>query len=60
LYAGNGQYLFLYTLDEDNDASTTNDWELYARIFDMATNSWGEAVRITNNEVPDSYAKAVF
>ena len=60
LYAGNGQYLLLYSLDEDGDLSTTNDWEIYARIFDIATNSWGEAVRITNNEVSDSYAKAVF
>lgn len=60
LYAGNGQYLLLYSLDEDGDLSTANDWEIYARIFDIATNSWGEAVRITNNEVSDSYAKAVF
>ena len=60
LYSGDNQYLLLYTLDEDNEASTKNNWELYARIYDITTDSWGEAVRITNNNIPDSYAKAVF
>ncbi|MDD4493852.1 MAG: Ig-like domain-containing protein [Eubacteriales bacterium] len=59
LFCGNNQYLLLYSVDEDNNSATTNDWELYARTYDIATRSWSEAVRLTDNNVPDSYAKAV-
>jgi len=49
--------LLLYTLDMDNNQNTQNDSEIFARIYKGA--SWGEAVRITDNQLPDSNPKVV-
>ena len=49
--------LLLYTLDMDNDLGTTDDQEIFARVYDGA--AWDSAVRITKNEVEDSDPKAV-
>ncbi len=50
--------LLLYTLDMDNDQSTQEDEELFARIYDG--DSWEDAIRITDNDVSDSNSKAVY
>jgi len=42
----------------DNNLSTKEDRELFARIYSKST--WGEAKRITDNNVSDSYPKAVW
>ncbi len=60
LFSNDEQALLLYILDADNDTSTTADWEIYARIYHANTKTWDEAVRITNNEVIDSYPQAVY
>ncbi len=52
----NGQGLLLYTLDMDNDLLTQHDSEVYYRIYDE--NRWGEAVRLSDNNVYDSSPKA--
>lgn len=50
--------LLLYTLDMDNNQSTQDDRELFARIYDGS--SWGEVQQITDNQVPDASPKAVY
>lgn len=50
--------LLVYTLDHDNDLSTQEDQEIYARIYQ--DDSWGQAIPVTDNEVPDSNPKVVY
>jgi len=49
--------LLLYTIDSDNDFSTGDDREVFARIFDGST--WGAPIQLTVNELPDYSPKAV-
>lgn len=49
--------LLLYTLDVDNNFSTGEDREVYARLYDG--NAWGEAIYLTRNALNDSAPKAV-
>lgn len=49
--------LLLYVLDMDSDLSTMEDREVFARIYKGGT--WGEAVRLTNNQTNDSGPAAV-
>jgi hypothetical protein len=49
--------LLLYTLDMDNDESTSDDREIFYRIFDGS--SWNEEAILTNNDVEDSVPNAV-
>ncbi len=49
--------LLLYTLDMDNDVSTGEDREVFARLYDGQ--DWGSAIRLTVNELNDSSPKAV-
>ncbi|QSX05872.1 Ig-like domain-containing protein [Sedimentibacter sp. zth1] len=50
--------LLLYTIDMDNNLSTQNDREIFARIYNGS--SWGEKICITNNQLQDSNPKAVY
>jgi hypothetical protein len=47
LIAGDDSYLLLYTHDSDNDVATPEDNEVWARIFDASSDTWGEPVRLT-------------
>ncbi|HHW00366.1 MAG TPA: DUF4959 domain-containing protein [Clostridiaceae bacterium] len=48
--------LLLYTLDMDNDLTTQDDREVYYRLYDGT--AWGEAVRLSDNDVEDSAPRA--
>jgi len=48
--------LLLYTLDMDNDLTTQDDREVYYRLYDGT--AWGEAVRLSVNDVEDSAPRA--
>ncbi len=50
--------LLLYNLDMDNDMSTNEDREIFARVFDGA--SWGNSIRITDNQSNDILPKAIY
>lgn len=50
------QGLLLYTLDMDNDMSTSEDREVFARLF--SGSEWEEAVQLTNNQLNDLNPKA--
>jgi hypothetical protein len=50
--------LLLYTLDMDNDQSTQQDREVFARIYDGS--AWEEEIRLTDNQVSDDSPKAVY
>ncbi|MDR7870915.1 MAG: Ig-like domain-containing protein [Tissierellaceae bacterium] len=58
LYMNDRDGLLLYTLDMDNDFSTMEDREIFARIYDSGL--WQEAVQITNNNLVDSNPQAVY
>lgn len=60
LIAGDDNYLLLYTYDSDNDITTPEDNEIWARIFNISSSSWGEPIRLTDNNVLDSNAQGVF
>lgn len=50
--------LLVYTLDEDSNLYTMEDTEVYVRTF--RNGAWGNAVRLTNNDVSDDSPKAVY
>ncbi len=52
---GNG--LLLFTVDFDNDLTTGEDREVFARLYNG--NAWGEAIRLTNNAHGDFAPRAV-
>lgn len=58
LYMNDGEGLLLYTLDMDNDFSTMEDREIFARIYNGST--WEDTIRITNNNSIDSNPQAVY
>jgi hypothetical protein len=53
----NGVYVWSVDMDGDTDDST--DAELFYRLYDTSTDTWGETVRHTNDGVADHHAKAV-
>jgi hypothetical protein len=52
------QALLVYTLDHDNDLNTSEDQEVYARVYEG--NDWGEPVKLSSNDTVDSAPKAVY
>ena len=52
-----GKGLLLYTLDTDGDLSTTDDRELFARVFKDGI--WDDAEQLTHNKIEDSTPQAV-
>lgn len=50
--------LLLYTLDMDNNGSTHEDREVYARLYDGE--AWGEAIALSSNQVMDSSPQAAY
>lgn len=50
--------LLVYTLDMDNDLSTTEDREVFPRTWNGS--AWGEAVRLTDGQVDDTNPKAAY
>ncbi len=58
VYMNYSEGLLLYTLDMDNDFSTMEDREIFARIYNG--NTWEDAIQITNNNLMDSNPQAVF
>ncbi|MFA5527883.1 MAG: Ig-like domain-containing protein [Peptostreptococcales bacterium] len=57
LYVSGEEGLLLYVLDMDSDLSTQDDREVFAKIYNGGT--WGEAVRLTDNQANDSGPRAV-
>lgn len=53
-----GQGLLLYTLDMDSNLSTSEDREVFSRIYDGS--EWAAAIRLTDNKISDSNPEAVF
>lgn len=52
------QGLLLYSLDMDNNMSTSEDREIFARLFNGS--SWDAPVRLTNNEMNEINPKAAY
>ena len=52
------QGLLLYTLDMDNDMSTSEDREVFARLLNGST--WEDAIRLSTNELNDLNPKAAY
>ncbi|HBN85270.1 MAG TPA: hypothetical protein DDZ89_15670, partial [Clostridiales bacterium] len=50
--------LLLYTLDMDQDLYTTEDREVFVRLYER--NAWSDAIRLSNNSYHDCAPKAVF
>lgn len=50
--------ILLYTVDMDDDFSTTNDKEVFACTYNGS--EWSEALQITDNNVMDKSPKAVY
>lgn len=50
--------LLLYTLDMDSDMSTSEDREVFARVYDG--NKWDEPIQISDNQLSDISPKAVY
>ncbi|HBN85097.1 MAG TPA: hypothetical protein DDZ89_14785 [Clostridiales bacterium] len=60
IIAGDDRYLLLYSHDSDNDVTTPEDNEVWARIFDTSSNTWEEPIRLTENNIQDSNAQGVY
>lgn len=53
-----GEGLLLYVLDTNNDLSTNEDQELFARTF--KNGEWSEEIPISNNSVVEMNPKAIY
>ncbi|MBW7572388.1 immunoglobulin-like domain-containing protein [Caproiciproducens faecalis] len=53
-----GKTILLYTVDLDDNLSTSEDQELFARTYDGL--SWGETARVTENNVEDVNPQVTF
>lgn len=53
-----GKEVLLYTVDMDDNLSTSEDQEIYSMTWDGS--SWGEPVRLTDNDVEDSSPQVTY
>ena len=53
-----GKAVLLYTVDLDDNLSTSDDQELFAVTYNGS--SWGTPIRLTNNQVEDSSSQVTY
>ena len=59
LGAGANQGAYVWTVDMDGNTDDVTDTELYYRLYNATTGTWGPTVRHTTDAIADHHAKAV-
>ena len=58
LAAAGNKAVYIWSQDQDGNLNNLSDTELYYRVWNQTTGTWGATTRYTSNSVSDIYAKA--